>query len=126
MKLRIARHTNDFIAIQHFYIGLLGLDYLGEFKDHSGYDGVFIGLKNADWHLEFTMSANKPEHHPDDDDLLVFYIETEHKMNEILAKLAANKVKETKAKNPYWNIHGKTFVDPDGYRVVLAPQKLKK
>jgi hypothetical protein len=29
-------------------------------------------------------------------------------------------VPEVKAKNPYWNEHGITLVDPDGFRVVLV------
>jgi len=38
-----------------------------------GYNGVFLGVKDAGWHLEFTTSVDAPQHQPDEDDLLVFY-----------------------------------------------------
>lgn len=76
MKLRVARHTTDLNAITHFYTEMLGLQVLGEFTGHDGYDGVFLGLPDTGWHLEFTVSSEKPIHQPDEDDLLVFYPET--------------------------------------------------
>jgi hypothetical protein len=52
MKVRFARHTNNLDAIKSFYIDVLGLDLLGGFENHNGYDGVFIGIPNTDWYLE--------------------------------------------------------------------------
>ena len=73
MKLRVARHTKDLQPLINFYTTILGLEIIGEFKDHNNYDGVFMGIKNTSWHLEFTVSGEQPDHHPDEDDLLVFY-----------------------------------------------------
>jgi hypothetical protein len=77
MKFRIARHTTALNPIVRFYRDLLGLDVLGDFNNHNGYDGVFIGLPGADWHLEFTVSEEAPSHHPDNDDLLVLYLKNQ-------------------------------------------------
>ncbi|WP_394338496.1 hypothetical protein [Epilithonimonas hispanica] len=48
---------------------------LGEFKEHNGYDGVFLVKENENWHLEFTQDNNIPESKSDNDDILVFYPE---------------------------------------------------
>ncbi|TSJ44155.1 hypothetical protein FO440_08280 [Mucilaginibacter corticis] len=74
MKLRVARHTSNLKPLISFYTTVLGLDVIGSFTDHAGYDGVFIGGKNSEWHLEFTTSANNADHHADEDDLLVFML----------------------------------------------------
>jgi catechol 2,3-dioxygenase-like lactoylglutathione lyase family enzyme len=120
MKFRIARHTTDLEPIIHFYRDLLGLDVLGDFNNHNGYDGVFIGIPGADWHLEFTVSAKAPSHHPDDDDLLVFYLKTSEEYTRLKDILKKNDIPEVKAKNQYWVVNGSTYTDPDGYRIVLT------
>lgn len=120
MKLRVARHTTNLQPIIGFYCGLLGLELLGRFEDHNGYDGVFIGMKNAGWHLEFTTSALAPQHAPDEDDLLVFYQPSGTAYEALKHKLETNNCIAVSAKNPYWNENGYTYLDPDGYRVVIA------
>ncbi|NCD71869.1 VOC family protein [Mucilaginibacter agri] len=120
MKFRIARHTNNLVPIIHFYKVLLGLSTLGEFKDHDGYDGVFLGLIGSDWHLEFTTSKEAPDHKPDEDDLLVFYLPTVAEYLSLKELFKANNVMELEAKNPYWKVNGATYADPDGYRIVLT------
>ena len=77
MKFRVARHTSKIDTIINFYHSILGFDILGSFENHDGYDGVFLGLKDENWHLEFTISETSPNHHPDEDDLLVFYANSE-------------------------------------------------
>ncbi len=52
MKVRFARHTNNLEAIKSFYIGILGLELLGSFENHNGYDVIFIGVHITDWYLE--------------------------------------------------------------------------
>ena len=56
MTFRFARHTNDLEQLSNFYINILGMEILGGFQKHNGYDGVFIGKSNENWHLEFTKS----------------------------------------------------------------------
>jgi len=120
MTFRLARHTQKLQPIIDFYCGVLGFEILGKFENHDHYDGVFIGRPNSDWHLEFTVSDETPQHLPEEDDLLVFYAESNEKFLEICQKLEDNNIESIKPKNPYWNNNGKTYADPDGFRIVIA------
>ena len=123
MKLRVARHTVDLKPIINFYTTVLGLEIIGEFKDHNNYDGIFIGGKSVNWHLEFTISNEQPNHHPDEDDLLVFYAETVTEYEKIKQNIIAHHIPYVDPKNPYWKENGITIADPDGFRVVIAQDK---
>ena len=120
MIVRVARHTSDLNAIVTFYHEILGLDILGSFENHDNYDGVFLGLHNENWHLEFTTSHAAPEHEPDADDLFVFYTKSMKEYNHLIERFKLNGIKEVKPRNPYWKAHGKTFLDPDGFRIVIS------
>lgn len=124
MVFRVARHTTDLESIIYFYRDLLGLEVLGSFQNHSTYDGVFLGIKGENWHLEFTVSTEEPVHKSDADDLLVFYPTTLERYNNIIQQLLENNIAEVEPKNPYWKINGRTFVDPDGFRMVLSNLKV--
>ena len=124
MTFRFARHTNDLNAIKSFYLMVLGFELLGDFENHDTYDGVFLGFPDADWHLEFTTSDEKADHHFDEDDILVLYPETQHRYDSLLERLTENNIGLIASKNPYWNENGKMFLDPDGYRIVLSPLKI--
>jgi hypothetical protein len=126
VQFRSARHTDNLETLIAFYTQVLGLEVLGEFKHHNGYDGVFIGLKNKDWHLEFTQTSGSAEHTFDDDDLLVFYPETQKEFDLVLQRIQTHTIPEIVAKNPYWNENGITVNDPDNYKVVISPLKIKK
>lgn len=123
MTFRVARHTTNLAAILAFYQDLLGLELLGKFQSHDNYDGVFLGFPNADWHLEFTVSNHQPTHQPDDDDLLVFYLDTMEAYHAATARVVAGGHVEVEPRNPYWKTWGTTFTDPDGFRVVLSPSR---
>lgn len=120
MKFRIARHTNNLEPLINFYTNYLGLELLGEFKNHSSYDGIFLGKKDLDWHLEFTMSSEKVNHIFDEDDLLVFYANDQEDFLKIIDRFKENNIQEVKPKNPYWEQNGKMYLDPDGYRIVIS------
>lgn len=120
MKMRVARHTTALQPLIHFYVELLGLTVLGDFKDHDGYDGVFLGLPGENWHLEFTVSEEPAVHKADEDDLLVFYAGSAEEYQGFLAKAVSMNVPEVEPKNPYWAVNGKTFLDPDGFRLVIT------
>ncbi len=124
MKLRIARHTNSLKTLVDFYTNILGLHLLGNFKDHAGYDGVFIGKKEMDWELEFTQSSSKAEHDFDEDDILVFYPDTIEEFVELNEKIKSHQINLIKPKNPYWVENGIMLLDPDGYRVVISGVKI--
>lgn len=120
MKLRVARHTKNLQPLIDFYTLIIGLEVLGDFKDHASYDGVFIGNKNGDWHLEFTTSAEQPQHQADEDDLLVFYADNQAVYNAIIAKARRHNIPVTEPKNPYWKQNGTLLLDPDGFGVMVA------
>jgi len=120
MEFRLARHTNRIDEIIDFYTNALGFSILGNFEGHEGYDGVFIGTSGAGWHLEFTTTREPLIHKFDEDDLLVFYPETNGDYRDILTSLYNNEVAEEVPKNPYWQSNGKLFKDPDGYGVIIS------
>ncbi len=119
-KLRVARPTNDLAPLERFYCAGLGMQRLAGFAAHNGFDGVIIGHPGAPYHLEFTredgvISAPAPtaEH------LLVFYFPNAAEWRAAVARLEATGHASVPAHNPYWNERGRTFADPDGFRVVL-------
>ena len=120
MTFRYARHTSNLNQLVRFYTEIVGLEKLGEFKNHSSYNGVFLGLKNLNWHIEFTESNESSNHHSDEDDLLVFYIESDKEFDQLKLKIKEEGIPIKKSKNPYWNNTGIEIKDPDGFRVILA------
>jgi len=120
MQLRVARHTQNIEKIKRFYVDLLGLEILGEFQGHDGYDGIFIGQPDKGWHLEFTVSDHLPQRVIDEDDLLIFYTSSEEDYKGILVRAEKLGMGKTVARNPYWNKKGIIFKDPDGYLSVIV------
>jgi catechol 2,3-dioxygenase-like lactoylglutathione lyase family enzyme len=120
VHLRVARPTDNLVAVVMFYRDGLGLEVLYEFKDHDGFDGVMLGGKGAAYHLEFTSRVgHKAGRAPTQDNLLVFYLPDKCGWKVAVARLENAGHKPVKAFNPYWDKNGRTFEDPDGYRVVL-------
>ena len=119
-QLRVARPTDDLAAVVRFYRDGLGLDVLSEFQDHEGFDGVMLGRQGASYHLEFTRKAgHRAAKAPTEDNLLVFYLPDQAEWQRAIDRLEVHGYRPVPAFNPYWDRHGKTFADPDGYRVVL-------
>jgi catechol 2,3-dioxygenase-like lactoylglutathione lyase family enzyme len=118
--LRVARPTDNLDAVARFYRDGLGFTVLTEFKGHDGFDGVMLGHKGAAYHLEFTRKeGNNAGRAPTKDNLLVFYLPNEAEWKRAIERMARHGYTPVKAFNPYWDKKGKTFEDPDGYRVVL-------
>lgn len=118
--LRVARPTDDLAAVVQFYRDGLGFEVLYEFQDHDGFDGVMLGRKGAGYHLEFTRKAgHQVGRAPTQDNLLVFYLPDEAAWRAAVGRLEQVGHQPVRAFNPYWDRKGKTFEDPDGYRVVL-------
>lgn len=124
MKFRYARHTNALQPIIDFYTHVMGFEVLGNFENHAGYDGVFLGLPGNDWHLEFTCSEQAPQHQADADDLLVFYCYSEAERQAIVRASMAMGHHPVQSTNPYWQEHGMQLNDPDGYGLILALQEI--
>jgi catechol 2,3-dioxygenase-like lactoylglutathione lyase family enzyme len=119
-QLRIARPSDDLAGVIHFYRDGLGFEILCEFKDHDGFDGVMLGRKGAAYHLEFTHKhGHKVGRAPSKENLLVFYLPDMSAWQKAVARMEQAGYHAVKSFNPYWDAHGKTFEDLDGYRVVL-------
>lgn len=123
-KLRVARPTNDIDALLSFYRDGLGLTVLTSFADHGGFDGIMLGLAGAPWHLEFTRA---PGHiaptAPSEDHLLVLYMPDVADWQATCARMEAAGHAPVASFNPYWDLLGKTYQDPEGYRVVIQQQE---
>ena len=124
MNFRYARHTQKIESLIYFYTSVLNFEVLGEFKNHEGYDGVFLGIKGENWHLEFTQNEEKPRSVFDDDDVLVFYPTTKKSYDEILENLKKFEVPLLAPKNPYWKDKGVCFEDCDHYKIVVSKEKI--
>jgi catechol 2,3-dioxygenase-like lactoylglutathione lyase family enzyme len=120
VQVRIARHTERLDELVAFYRDGLGLTEVGGFRDHAGYDGVFLEVPGTGAHLELTAGGAHPAPEPHPESLLVLYLGDEAAVRAVAARLAAGPVAPA---NPYWAEHGLTFADPDGFRVVLVPQR---
>jgi hypothetical protein len=125
MTFRFARHTNNLEQIKSFYIDVLGFQLLGGFENHNGYDGIFIGRANENWHLEFTKSEEIVHFNFNDDNIIVFYPKNKIDFDLIMNKIQSQNIDFIKAKNPYWNENGKMILDPDGYKIVISDLKIK-
>lgn len=118
--LRIARPVSSLARSLAMYRYGLGLQEIGRFDDHDGYDGVMLGHPGLDYHFEFTLSrvhrvtpASTPE------DLIVLYLPDLQIWQQACARMLEAGFVERVPLNPYWQRRGRTFEDPDGYRIVL-------
>lgn len=118
--LRVARPTDDPDAVVRFYRDGLGFEVVGGFEDHAGFDGVMLGLPGLGYHLEFTRErGHSAGRAPTEENLLVFYLPDAEEWRRSVERMEAHGYAPVKSHNPYWDVRGKTFEDPDGYRVVL-------
>ncbi|MDI9339692.1 MAG: VOC family protein [Sediminibacterium sp.] len=124
MIFRYARHTTDLGKIEKFYTDVIGLEKLGGFENYENYNGLFLGHKNADWHLEFTTSDEKPKSQFDEDDILVFYVNSDIELTSIKKRLVNKTIKPEAPKNPYWITHGVMISDPDNFKIVFSIKQL--
>ena len=119
-RLRIARPSRDLNAATEFYTRALGLEVLAAFEDHDDFDGVMLGHESWPYHLEFTRRRHAPiAPRPTDEDLLVFYLPERADWNAVVQRVRDLGAPAVESSNPYWDVRGVTFQDPDGYRFVL-------
>lgn len=118
--LRIARPVSDIDRAQAMYCQGLGLRVIGSFKDHEGFDGVMLGRSGMDYHFEFTQCRTHPVRpQPTPEDLVVFYLPDANAWQAACEAMLAAGFAPVASFNPYWDLRGRSFEDPDGYRVVL-------
>jgi hypothetical protein len=100
----------------------LGLDVLWRTKERVAgeHDLLMVGLPGAGWHFELTHDPEHPlEPTPTVDDLFVLYLGAPAD-DALIDRLCACGGTRVLAHNPYWDTHGVTAADPDGYRLVLC------
>ena len=118
--LRVARPTDQLDKVVRFYRDGIGLSELFRFEDHEGFDGVMLGVAGAPYHLEFTHKrGHEAGRAPTQDNLLVFYLPDEAEWQGAVERMKAAGYEPVASFNPYWDRAGRTFEDPDGYRIVL-------
>ena len=115
---RVAHPVRDLDRALRFYRDLLGLRVTGGFSGHDGYDGAFLALPGGG-ELELTAGPASPSPGTDED-LLVLYLRTPEEVDAAAAGLTAAGHRDAPVANPYWQRTGRCFLDPDGYRVVVA------
>lgn len=118
--LRFARPVADPSRSAGMYCAAFGMEVLGGFTDHDGFDGVMVGHRGHSVHFEFTRDRTNPiRPTPTPEDLVVFYVPEQHPwQRQCDAMLTAGFV-EVAPHNPYWARRGRTFQDGDGYLVVI-------
>ncbi len=119
-QIRIARPVSDLDRSVEMYCTGLGFVVLGSFREHDGFDGTMLGQPGADVHFEFVVCRAHPvEPSPTPEGLVVVYVVDASAWAERCSAMAAAGFEEVPSFNPYWNGKGRTFEDPDGYRVVV-------
>jgi catechol 2,3-dioxygenase-like lactoylglutathione lyase family enzyme len=120
IHLRVVRPTDNLEAVTRFYRDGLGFEVIDSFADHTGFDGVMLGHAGGPYHLEFTQQRGHPVGQaPTQDHLLVFYLPDRIVWEQAVQRMIDQGYSPTPSYNPYWDVNGKTFEDPDNYRVVL-------
>lgn len=118
--MRIARPVTHLEQTALMYCQGLELQKIAGFNDHDGFNGMMLGREDLDWHIEFTVCHHHPvQPSPTEDDLLVLYYPEHAEWERACARMKDAGFVSTPSFNPYWDANGQTFVDPDGYRVVL-------
>lgn len=97
----------------------LGLQLIGGFENHAGFDGVMLGVPDGTYHFEFTHNPHQELTAPSPEDLVVLYVPDPEEWAALCASMLAARFKTVSSFNPYWDVRGRTFEDPEGYRTVL-------
>jgi catechol 2,3-dioxygenase-like lactoylglutathione lyase family enzyme len=120
MQVRVARPTRDLERATAFY-RLLDLPVIASFEDHAGYSGVVFGLPDASRQLELVAHEGEAPA-PTAEDQLVLYLGSAQAVARAVERIRADGFEPRPAANPYWAEHGAiSFVDPDGYWLILSP-----
>ncbi|MDE2235766.1 MAG: VOC family protein [Gammaproteobacteria bacterium] len=119
-NIRIARPVSNLTRAVKMYTQGLGLTEIGRFENHDGFDGVMLEQVGLGFHFEFTHCRTSPiKPSPTPEDLVVFYVPSSNAWRDRCEAMLKAGFAEVTSHNPYWDQHGRTFEDPDGYRVVI-------
>lgn len=118
--MRVARPTDHLDVITEMYCKGLGFSLIGSFQNHDGFSGAILGHPQHLYHLEFThQTGHTVGKAPTEDHLLVFYISNREEWQKSCQQMLQAGFMHVPAYNPYWEQAGTTFMDVDGYRIVL-------
>jgi hypothetical protein len=124
LTLRVARPVSQLERSRELYQSGLGLDVIGAFEDHQGFNGVMLGKADVPWHLEFTQCTSHPIiPSPSSEDLLVLYLPERDRWQQTCQQMVLAGFVQIDSFNPYWDQNGKTYQDHDGYRTVIQCQQ---
>jgi catechol 2,3-dioxygenase-like lactoylglutathione lyase family enzyme len=121
-RVRIARPSRDLAAAERFYVSALGLQVVWRTTERvpGKHDLLMVGPAGGNWHFEFTNDPEQPlDPTPTVEDLFVVYL-AEPVGDDLVNRLLAAGGSRVASHNPYWDEHGVTVADPDGYRLVLC------
>ena len=122
--LRIARPVTQLARSVAMYRQGLGLQEIGAFADHAGFDGVMLGFAGDDdagFHFEFThCRAQAVAPTPTVEDLIVLYLPDAAEWQRTGENLLGAGFAAVASFNPWWERGGRTYADADGYRTVLC------
>ncbi|MDO6409403.1 VOC family protein [Pantoea phytobeneficialis] len=118
--MRIAKPVTNLERAFLMYSQGLEMKKIADFTDHDGFSGIMLGREGLAWHMEFTVC----HHHPVQplqtaEDLLILYYPDNDEWRDVCARMITAGFTVTESFNPYWEVNGRTFVDADGYRVVI-------
>lgn len=126
-NVRIARPVSNLTHAVDMYKRGLGLTELDRFENHDGFDGVMLEQAGSGFHFEFTHCRTSPiKPSPTPEDLVVFYVPTSKAWRDRCEAMLKAGFTEVTSYNPYWDQRGRTFEDPDGYRVVIQQASWKE
>jgi len=75
-----------------FYRDGIGLTEIGGFRDHDGYEGVFLAVPGTGAHLELTAGGGHSAPAPDPESQLVLYLGDDEAVQTVLARLGVDPI----------------------------------
>src|SRR5438552_11675258 len=100
MQVRFARATDRLEEALRFYRDGLGLEVLGSFVNHDGFDGVMLGRRGESWHLELThQRGTVVGRAPSAENLIVLYFPVEAAWHAAVARMLAQGFEPAAAHN---------------------------
>jgi catechol 2,3-dioxygenase-like lactoylglutathione lyase family enzyme len=118
-NLRVARPSEDLEALIPFYRDGLGLNVLFRFENHEGFDGIMFGSEDAPYHFEFTRANGHAVGRAPAQDHAGLLSADAEKWQVAIDRMRSAGFAPVPAFSPYWHRCGRTFEDPDRYRIVL-------
>ncbi|WP_437891161.1 VOC family protein [Phytobacter sp. V91] len=118
--MRIAKPVTDLQRTFLMYNQGLGLEKIAEFNDHDGFSGIMLGQRELPWHIEFTNCHQHPVVPSSTaEDLLVLYYPDKDEWQDVCRRMIDAGFRQCDSFNPYWDVFGRTYIDCDGYRIVI-------